>query len=78
MENDRKVFEPHKGMEFASEQEAYDFYNMYGYITRFSIHKQVSYINAKGIKTTLRMVCSKQGKTRRKKKANGGHDLWVN
>jgi hypothetical protein len=70
-------FEPHEGMEFSSEQEAYDFYNTYGYITGFSIRKQTSYTNSKGIKTVIIMVCSKEGKTRKKKEAIGGDDWWV-
>ncbi|XP_078156250.1 uncharacterized protein LOC144552013 [Carex rostrata] len=60
--------EPHVGMEFASEKHAYNFYNTYGYIIGFSIRKQSRYINTKGIKTNLRMVCSKEGKSRKKRK----------
>lgn len=39
--------EPYEGMEFDSEQVAYDFYNTYGYIARFSIRKQSGYVNSK-------------------------------
>ncbi|XP_078166558.1 protein FAR1-RELATED SEQUENCE 5-like isoform X2 [Carex rostrata] len=60
--------EPQVGMEFASEKHVYNFYNTYGYITGFSIRKQSRYINTKGIKMNLRMVCSKEGKSRKKRK----------
>ena len=65
---EEQSIEPHTGMEFDSEKQAYNFYNAYGYIAGFSIRKQSSYINSKGIKTAVRMVCSKEGKTRKTKK----------
>lgn len=62
-----KSFEPYVGMEFSSKKEAYDFYNMYGYITGFSIRMSSSSKNTKGVVTSMRLVCSKEGFSKRHK-----------
>ena len=53
--------EPHVGMDFSSRQAAYDFYNAYGYLLGFSIRMNSHYKNTKGVITSMRLVCSKQG-----------------
>jgi FAR1 DNA-binding domain len=60
-------FEPYEEMKFASKKTAYDFYNAYGYILGFSIRENSSYMNKQGIITSMRLVCSKQGLSRRQK-----------
>lgn len=57
-------FEPSKGMEFSSQKAAYDFYNTYAYIAGFSIRSRNAYKNSKGITTSIRLVCSKEGSTK--------------
>jgi FAR1 DNA-binding domain len=54
-------------MKFVSKKTAYDFYNAYGYILGFSICENNSYMNKQGIITLMRLVCSKQGLSRRQK-----------
>ncbi|KAJ4807329.1 Protein FAR1-RELATED SEQUENCE 5 [Rhynchospora pubera] len=54
------------GKEFRSDEEAYNFYNLYALIKGFSIRKNQRGTSRKGV-STLRFVCSKQGLSNRQK-----------
>ncbi|OMP10240.1 hypothetical protein COLO4_04687 [Corchorus olitorius] len=63
VENDQSVnFIPRVGLEFVSEEEAYNFYNEYGRRYGFSIRKENGNWNKKTRQLTSRLfVCSKEG-----------------
>jgi len=53
---------PSKGMEFESDEIAYNFYNEYGRMTGFSIRKEyVNKCKKTGIVTSRRFVCEEEG-----------------
>ncbi|KAJ1685819.1 hypothetical protein LUZ63_017209 [Rhynchospora breviuscula] len=54
------------GKEFRSDDEAYNFYNLYALIKGFSVRKNQRGTSRKGV-STLRFVCSKQGLSNRQK-----------
>ena len=49
------------GMEFDSEQSAYEFYNSYGGRVGFSIRKEYAHKSKTGVITSRTFVCSKEG-----------------
>ncbi|KAJ3681576.1 hypothetical protein LUZ60_016065 [Juncus effusus] len=54
--------EPYIGMEFESDEQAYEFYNLYGYRKGFSIRRYTNFFSKKLQKiTSVRYTCSKQG-----------------
>jgi hypothetical protein len=65
MNNDQNVvtdYTPKLGIEFGSEQEAYDFYNEYGRNYGFSIRKDCSNKrNVDNLVTSRKFVCCKEG-----------------
>ncbi|OMP07972.1 hypothetical protein COLO4_06895, partial [Corchorus olitorius] len=63
VENDQSAnFIPRVGLEFVSEEEAYNFYNEYGRRYGFSIRKETGNWNKKTRQFTSRLlVCSKEG-----------------
>ena len=63
-----KSVKPYIGMEFASQKMAYDFYNMYGYITDFSIRINSFKKTKEGLEMSIRLVCSKSGHNKRQKR----------
>lgn len=57
-EGKKVVFQPCKGMEFNSEQEAYQFYNAYSWEIGFGIRHGNKYINKHGYKSKQDLLCS--------------------
>ncbi|XP_044347612.1 protein FAR1-RELATED SEQUENCE 5 [Triticum aestivum] len=58
---EESVFQPCKGMEFNSEQEAYQFYNAYSWEIGFGIRHGNKYINKHGYKSKQDLLCSCEG-----------------
>ena len=56
---------PKIGMEFQSEDEAYNFYNRYGLVVGFSVRKDYLNKDKDGVVTSRRYTCCKEGFKRR-------------
>ena len=56
---------PKIGMEFQSEDEAYNFYNRYGLVVRFNVRKDYLNKDKDGVVTLRRYTCCKEGFKRR-------------
>ncbi|XP_078156057.1 protein FAR1-RELATED SEQUENCE 5-like [Carex rostrata] len=75
-----QCFAPSVGMEFDSIDDAYNFYNHYGFKTGFSIRRAQKYHSQTGEKKVIsqRFVCSKEGLSKRQKQERIGVGISPN